>query len=98
MKFRYITLPMISPVILFHIIMALFGAFQVFTPAYIMTNGGPANSTLFYVLYLYRNAFNYGKMGYASAMAWLLFILALITTLVVMKTSARFVYYQGEER
>ncbi|NLJ68649.1 MAG: sugar ABC transporter permease [Firmicutes bacterium] len=97
-KFRYITLPMISPVILFHVIMALFGAFQVFTPAYIMTAGGPANSTLFYVLYLYRNAFNYGKMGYASAMAWLLFILALITTLIVMKTSARFVYYQGEER
>ncbi|NLK07177.1 MAG: sugar ABC transporter permease [Firmicutes bacterium] len=97
-KFRYITLPMISPVILFHVIMALFGAFQVFTPAYIMTAGGPANSTLFYVLYLYRNAFNYGKMGYASAMAWLLFILALVTTLIVMKTSARFVYYQGEER
>ncbi|NMB25785.1 MAG: sugar ABC transporter permease [Firmicutes bacterium] len=97
-KFRYITLPMISPVILFHVIMALFGAFQVFTPAYIMTSGGPANSTLFYVLYLYRNAFNYGKMGYASAMAWLLFILALVTTLIVMKTSARFVYYQGEER
>ena len=97
-KLRYITLPMISPVILFHVIMALFGAFQVFTPAYIMTSGGPANSTLFYVLYLYRNAFNYGKMGYASAMAWLLFLLALVTTLVVMKTSARFVYYQGEER
>ena len=97
-KFRFITLPMISPVILFHVIMALFGAFQVFTPAYIMTAGGPANSTLFYVLYLYRNAFNYGKMGYASAMAWLLFILALITTLIVLRTSARFVYYSGEER
>jgi len=97
-RLRYITVPMISPVILFHIIMALFGAFQVFTPAYIMTNGGPANSTLFYVLYLYRNAFNYGRMGYASAMAWLLFLLTLVTTLVVMRTSARMVYYQGEER
>ena len=97
-KLRYITLPMISPVILFHVIMALFGAFQVFTPAYIMTSGGPANSTLFLCAISLPCAFNYGKMGYASAMAWLLFLLALVTTLVVMKTSGRFVYYQGEER
>ena len=97
-RFTKITLPMISPVILFHIIMAVFQGFQVFTPAYIMTNGGPANSTLFYVLYLYRNAFQYGKMGYASAMAWVLFLISLVTALAILRSSARWVYYQGEQR
>ena len=96
-KFRNITLPMISPVILYHLITALFGAFQIFTTAYIATNGGPANSTLFYVLYLYRNAFQYGKMGYASAMAWILFIIVLIATVIIFRTSARWVFYRGEE-
>ncbi len=96
-KFRNITLPMISPVILYHLITALFGAFQIFTTAYIATNGGPANSTLFYVLYLYRNAFQYGKMGYASAMAWILFIIVLIATVIIFKTSARWVFYRGGE-
>jgi len=88
---------MISPVILYHIITALFGGFQIFTTAYIATNGGPANSTLFYVLYLYRNAFQYNKMGYASSMAWMLFILVLIITLIIFRTSARWVFYQGGE-
>ena len=97
-RFVKITLPMISPVILFHVIMAVFQGFQVFTPAYIMTSGGPANSTLFYVLYLYRNAFQYGKMGYASAMAWVLFLISLVAALVILRSSARWVYYQGEQR
>ncbi len=96
-KFRNITLPMISPVILYHLIVALFGAFQIFTTAYIATNGGPANSTLFYVLYLYRNAFQYGRMGYASAMAWILFTIVLIATVIIFKTSARWVFYRGGE-
>lgn len=96
-KFRNITIPMISPVILYHLIVALFGAFQIFTTAYIATNGGPANSTLFYVLYLYRNAFQYGRMGYASAMAWILFIIVLILTVIIFKTSAKWVFYQGGE-
>lgn len=96
-KFSKIIIPMISPVILYHIITALFGGFQIFTTAYIATNGGPANSTLFYVLYLYRNAFQYNKMGYASAMAWMLFILVLIITLIIFRTSARWVFYQGGE-
>lgn len=94
-KFSKIIIPMISPVILYHIITALFGGFQIFTTAYIATNGGPANSTLFYVLYLYRNAFQYIKMGYASAMAWILFVLVLIITLIIFKTSARWVFYRG---
>lgn len=97
-QFVKVTLPMISPVVLFHVIMAVFQGFQVFTPAYIMTNGGPANSTLFYVLYLYRNAFQYAKMGYASAMAWVLFLMSLVTALVILRSSARWVYYQGEQR
>ncbi|MCX7796496.1 MAG: sugar ABC transporter permease [bacterium] len=94
-KFSKIIIPMISPVILYHIITALFGGFQIFTTAYIATNGGPANSTLFYVLYLYRSAFQYSKMGYASAMAWILFILVLILTLIIFRTSARWVFYRG---
>ncbi|MEW6045543.1 MAG: sugar ABC transporter permease [Bacillota bacterium] len=97
-RFSRITLPMISPVVLFHVIMAVFQGFQVFTPAYIMTSGGPANSTLFYVLYLYRNAFQYGRMGYASAMAWVLFLVSLVTALAILRSSARWVYYQGEQR
>ncbi len=96
-KFSKIIIPMISPVILYHIITALFGGFQIFTTAYIATNGGPANSTLFYVLYLYRNAFQYSKMGYASAMAWILFVIVLIITLIIFRTSARWVFYRGGE-
>jgi len=94
-KFRHITLPSISPVILFHVIMAVNGAFQLFDAPYIMTAGGPANSTLFYTLYLYRNAFQYSKMGYASAMAWILFMLNLGAAVLIFKTSLRWVYYRG---
>jgi len=95
-RFFNVTIPMISPVILFNVIMGLIGAFQYFTHAYIMTNGGPNNATLFYALYLYRNAFQYIKMGYASALAWLLLLLTLLLTLIVMRSSARLVYYGGE--
>jgi len=95
-RFFNVTIPMISPVMLFNIIMGLIGGFQYFTTAYVMTNGGPNNATLFYALYLYRNAFQYIKMGYASAMAWLLLVLTLLLTLLVMRSSARFVYYGGE--
>ncbi len=91
----HITLPMITPVIFFNLIMGLIGSFQIFTQAYIMTEGGPANSTLFYNLYLWRNAFAYFRMGYASSMAWILFLLILASTLVIFKSSARWVYYGG---
>ncbi len=94
-QFWHITLPAISPVILFNLITGLIGAFQYFTQAFIMTNGGPADSTLFYSLQIYRQAFQYFKMGYASAMAWILFVVVMAATLTVFRTSARWVYYGG---
>jgi len=97
-RFWKITLPLITPVILFTLVMGVIGTFQTFTQAYIMTGGGPANATLFYLLYLYRNAFNWFEMGYASALAWLLFIIILILTVILWTTSARWVYYEGEEK
>jgi len=94
-KFINITLPTISPVIFFQVIMGIIGALQYFTQAYVMTGGGPADSTLFYSLYLYNNAFKYFKMGYASAMAWILFIIILVLTLVLFRSSRGWVYYAG---
>lgn len=77
-KFFHVTLPMISPVIFFNLIMGIIGSFQVFTTAYVMTNGGPDRATLFYSLNLYNFAFRYHKMGYASALAWILFLIILL--------------------
>ena len=97
-RFWKITIPLITPVILFTLIMGVIGTFQTFTQAYIMTSGGPANATLFYLLYLYKNAFNWFEMGYASALAWLLFIIILVCTIILWSTSARWVYYEGQGR
>ena len=97
-RFWKITIPLITPVILFTMVTGVIGTFQTFTQAYIMTGGGPANATLFYLLYLYKNAFNWFEMGYASALAWLLFVIILICTVIMWTTSARWVYYEGEER
>jgi multiple sugar transport system permease protein len=98
-KFRHITLPMISPTIFFNLVMGIIGSFQVFTASYIMTpGGGPGYSTLFYVLYLYQKAFKYLQMGYASALAWILFGIVLILTLIVFKTSGKWVYYEAEAK
>ena len=94
-KFFSITLPMISPSILFVLIMGIIGTFQTFTQAYIMTGGGPANATLFYILYLYKNAFNWFEMGYASALAWVLFAIILVLTLIMLRSSSRWVYYES---
>ncbi|MCA9243734.1 MAG: extracellular solute-binding protein [Phycisphaerales bacterium] len=94
-RMRTITLPMLSPVIFFNFIMAIIASFQVFTQAYIMTGGGPGDTTRFYVIYLYNQAFEFHEMGYASAMAWLLMILILLLTLIVMRGSRRFVYYEA---
>jgi multiple sugar transport system permease protein len=94
-RFRNITLPLITPVLLFTLIMGIIGTFQTFTTSYIMTGGGPANATLFFLLYLYRNAFNWFEMGYASALAWLLFIIILTCTLILWRSSGRWVYYEG---
>lgn len=93
-KFVNVTLPMLSPIILFNLVVGIIGSFQVFTQAYIMTRGGPANATMFYVLYLYNVAFWYGRMGYGSALAWILFIIVLVFTLIQLKVSNRWVYYE----
>ena len=95
-RLRYITLPSISPVIFFNLIMGVIGTFQYFTQTFVMTKGGPDNSTLFYALYLYQNAFEYFRMGTACAMAWILFFITLAATAVVFRSSARWVYYEGE--
>ena len=94
----HVTLPSISPVIFFNLIMGVIGTFQYFTQTFVMTKGGPDNSTLFYALYLYQNAFEYFRMGTACAMAWILFIITLAATALVFKTSARWVYYEGEPK
>jgi len=96
-KFWQVTLPMISPIIFFNLIMGIIGMFQYFTQAYVMTQGGPQDSTMFYALHLFNSAFIDWKMGYASAMAWVLFAITLVCSLVAMKTSARWVYYGGGE-
>lgn len=96
-RFRRIVIPLLTPTILFNLILSIIGTFQTFTSAFVATNGGPLNSTLFYVLYLYRVAFEPPfRMGYASALAWVLFIAVLLLTVIVLRTSRRWVFYGGE--
>jgi multiple sugar transport system permease protein len=90
-----VTIPMLSPVIFFNLIMAIIGTLQVFTIPYIMTAGGPARSTYFYTMYLYDNAFNFLRMGYASAMAWIQLLIILVLTAFAFWTGKRWVHYQG---
>ncbi|HEX4840916.1 MAG TPA: sugar ABC transporter permease [bacterium] len=94
----HVILPMLSPVIFFNLVLGVILSFQVFTPAYIVTNGGPADSTLVYGLYLYRNAFQYFQMGYASSMAWMMLLLLLAFTWLQFRLLQRWVYYAGEVR
>ncbi len=101
-KFFHITIPMISPAIFFSLIMSIIGSFQVFTQAFVMTSsaqpgseGGPNNATLFFVLYLYKKAFQEFKMGYASALAWMLFLVILVFTLMQIRLSKKWVYYEA---
>ncbi|MGQ9628928.1 MAG: carbohydrate ABC transporter permease [bacterium] len=94
-KFWHVTIPMMTPVILFNLIMGIIGSFQVFTQAYIMTSGGPLNSTLFYVYYLYKVGFEGLHMGYASSMAWILFVVILALSLLAFKSSSAWVYYEA---
>lgn len=94
--FWHITVPMMTPLIFFNLVLGIIGTFQVFTGAYIITAGGPANSTLFYVLYLYNNAFKFFKMGYASALAWILFLIILAFTLLQLRMARLWVYYESE--
>ena len=97
-RLLHVTLPMISPVIFFNFLLGIIGSFQVFTPAYVITNGGPADSTLVYVLYVYRNAFQYFRMGYASAMAWVMLLVLLGFAWMQLRLMQRWVYYEGEVR
>ena len=99
-QFRHITIPMISPILLYNLIIALVGTFQYFTQAYVLTNGrgDPNNATLFINLALFREAFNFNKMGYGAAIAWLLFVLVLILTLAIFALARGRVYYAGADR
>ncbi len=94
-RLRHVTLPMITPVIFFNLVMGVIGAFQYFTQAYIMTSGGPEDSTMFYALYLFNRAWRYLDMGYASAMAWVLFIVIMICTGFIFKSQKKWVHYGG---
>lgn len=96
-KLWHITIPMISPVIYFNLIMGIIGSLQVFAQAYIMLGGGgPNRSALFYAVYLYQNAFEYRQMGYACAMAWVLFLIILFLTWVATRSTRKLIYYAGE--
>jgi len=95
-KALHVTIPMVTPIILFNLVLSLIHALQAFTQAYVMTQGGPNNATLFYVFYLYRTAFADGQMGYAAAMAWILFVLIVALTALIFRSSRRWVYYEGE--
>jgi len=95
-KFWNVTVPLMTPIIFFNLIVGLIGNFQVFAPALIMTQGGPQDATLFMVLYIYRNAFEYSKLGYAAALSWLLFIIVIILTGLQFRLSGRWVYYETD--
>lgn len=95
-KFRNVTIPMLTPTIFFNLVMGIIGTMQTFGEAYVMTKGGPMNSTLFFNFYLFDHAFQNFRMGYASALAWVLFLLILALTLLVVRSSAAWVYYEGE--
>ncbi|MEZ0326666.1 MAG: carbohydrate ABC transporter permease [Fimbriimonas sp.] len=95
-KMRHVTLPLMTPVIFFNLVMGIIGAFQTFTQAFVITpNGGPEDSTYFYSLYLYNRAWKYLDMGYASAMAWILFLMIVVLTALVFRTQKRWVHYSG---
>jgi multiple sugar transport system permease protein len=97
-KLVRITIPMLTPTIFFNTIMSIINASQAFTQAYILTQGGPNNASLFYVFYLWREAFRNARMGYACAIAWVLFIIILIFTGIIFKTSTPWVYYEGGQK
>lgn len=96
-SFFAITLPMLSPTIFFVLIVSIIGASQIFTQAFVMTQGGPLNSTYFLLLYLYNEAFQYLRMGYAAAVSWVIFVLLLSFTLVQFRLAQRWVYYESGE-
>ena len=94
-KFLHITIPLMSPIVFYNMVMAIVGSMQTFTQAYVMTEGGPNNASLFYVLLLYRTAFMNQQMGYACAMAWVLFIIVAALTYFCFKSSSLWVFHEG---
>jgi multiple sugar transport system permease protein len=96
-RFAHVTIPMMTPTIFFHIVMGLIGSFQAFVQPYLMTQGGPNYATMFAVYYIYNNAFFYQRMGYASAIATILFLIILGFTLLIFATSNRWVYYEANK-
>jgi len=96
-QFWRITLPLLTPTIFFNIVLSVIMTFQTFTSAFIATDGGPLDSTLFLVLYIYRQAFQFFHMGYASALAWVLFIITMIFTILLFRSQRFWVFYLGEE-
>ncbi|MGB9578159.1 MAG: carbohydrate ABC transporter permease, partial [Halothiobacillaceae bacterium] len=95
-EFRHVTLPMLSPVLFFVIVISIINSFQIFDNVYVMTRGGPGTATLVYVMHLYLNAFEYQKMGYASAMAWILAVIIMVLTWLQLRASSAWVYYESE--
>ena len=96
-KFFKITLPMLTPTIFFNLILQIINGFRVFTESYVITDGGPLDSTLSYVLYLYRRAFTYFDMGYSCALAWILVAIIAVFTVIIFKSQKSWVYYESEE-
>lgn len=94
-RFWHVTIPLLTPTIFYNVVVTLISSFQSFVSAYVITNGGPVNSTLFYVLYLYKQAFEDFRMGYASALAWILFLIILVFTLIQFYFARKWVYYEG---
>lgn len=97
-SFLNVTVPLMTPILFYELVIGIIGTFQVFINAFIMTGGGPAYATLFYVLYLFQQGFEQFHLGLAAAMAWVLFAIVMVLTLIVFKSSALWVYYEGEIR
>ena len=93
-KLRYVTLPMLSPIIFFNLVMGIINAFKSFTDSLIITNGGPRNATMLFALYIYKNGFTYFKMGYACAMSWLLLVIIGFFSLLTFRSSDSWVHYE----
>ncbi|MFN8484235.1 MAG: sugar ABC transporter permease [Anaerolineae bacterium] len=96
-NFFRVTLPLLTPVILFNLVMQIITGFMVFTQAFIVTGGAPLDTTLFYALYVYRRAFETFQMGYASAMSWVLLLVIALFTALIFRSSSRWVFYETEE-
>jgi multiple sugar transport system permease protein len=97
-RFRHVTLPLLTPVIFFNVVLGIVGSFQVFEVAFVATQGGPGEATHFYALHVYNKAFRDFEFGYASALSWVLFVVLIVFTQLQFRASARWVHYEGEQK